>query len=69
MEIVPAGTHERLEREARIIAGTHFVIERLTGGAYAELARIADLPATYPTPILQAERHYPHGTQELRPRQ
>lgn len=65
ISIVPAGTHERLEREARIIAGTHFVIERLTGGAWAELARIADLKPTYPVPPLFAERHY--GTQELRP--
>lgn len=62
METVPAGTFDSLELEARIIAGTHFVIERLTGGAYAELARIADLPVRPHKPPLLLNRHFPNGT-------
>ena len=37
VKLVAPGTFDRLELEARIIAGTHFVVERLTGGAWAEL--------------------------------
>lgn len=60
---VPAGTYEALEASARAIASpVHFAIERLTGGAYAELAAIADIPPHYPVPKLFAERHYPNGT-------
>lgn len=62
IQIVPAGTFDRLELEARVISSTHFVIERLTGGAYAELARIADLPVRPHRPSLLLNRHFPNGT-------
>lgn len=66
MEIVKPGTFDELEASARRIANpTHFILERLTGGAWAELAEIAALPVRPHRPSLLNERHFPNGNPTL----